>query len=223
MKKFTFSCIVLTTWLAVIASLFVMPNTSYAQRISNRGVAIQDSGSLEGSNKRILNFSTDLAVDCTTPTAGCTVSSTAGGGGSTAVWGMLYDNTSGGSSATKFTGWQLADDDGGGCVTASATSDTLVIDSADTACDGVYLINLSGSASGGRGDTGTTQLRAGTAGTPAVVQTLSHDIGRQASDTSYAGNYVVVVTTADYTVQVSNSGLTPIADSMILSVVRIGS
>ena len=58
-----------------------MPNTSYAQRISNRGVAIQDSGSLEGSNKRILNFSTDLAVDCTTPTAGCTVSSTAGGGG----------------------------------------------------------------------------------------------------------------------------------------------
>jgi len=56
-----------------------MPNTSYAQRISNRGVAIQDSGSLEGSNKRILNFSTDLAVDCTTPTAGCTVSSTAGG------------------------------------------------------------------------------------------------------------------------------------------------
>ena len=79
MKKFTFSCIVLTTWLAVIASLFVMPNTSYAQRISNRGVAIQDSGALEGSNKRILNFSTDLAVDCTTPTAGCTVSSTAGG------------------------------------------------------------------------------------------------------------------------------------------------
>jgi len=49
---------------------------SYAQRVSRRGVVVQDSGTTAGTS-RTLNFDGDITVDCTTDASKCTLDTNA--------------------------------------------------------------------------------------------------------------------------------------------------
>ncbi len=51
---------------------------SYAQRVSRRGVVVQDSGTTAGTG-RTLNFGGDITVDCTTDASKCTLDTDAVG------------------------------------------------------------------------------------------------------------------------------------------------
>ena len=145
-----------------------------------------------------------------------------GGGGATAIWGMLSSNSSAGSNATKYTGWG-AGANSSACVTASAASDDIQI-TQTAACAGVYTAHLTGSIALGEESTHTVTLREGT-GTPTVRQTLIMVVGRNTSgENAFAANWVFEVGSGTFSVQMGNSGNgSPVGGSMVLSVVRIGS
>jgi hypothetical protein len=151
-----------------------------------------------------------------------------GGGGATAIWGMLSSNSSAGSNATKYGGWG-AGANSTACVTASAGSagsDDIQITQTE-ACAGVYTAHLTGSIAIGEESTHNVTLRQGTGTPPTVRQTLTMTVGRNTSgENAFAANWIFTVASSGTPVfvQMGNSGGgSPVGGSMVLSVVRIGS